>query len=165
MKGSTWAAVLNSPERLFQSEWLDRWRRDPQGRGAGRRSLWRIKVLGAKLGENFYEVYTFYILASHSINLMLRYFCTNSCCFGKEEGVLEEAEKMKRLHFQTGAKYFTGEHQMWKSSVLPLGFPNYRFQLADEMEEEQRSGRPQEIFTNSLCSSHVLEFWVSFPVG
>lgn len=135
MKGITWAAVLNSPERLFQSEWLDRWRQDPQGRGAGRRSLWRIKVLGVKLGENFYEVNTFSILASDSIRLMWRCFGTNSCCFGKEEGVLEEVEKMKRLHFQTGAKYFTGEHQMWNSSVLPLGFPNYRFQLADEMGE------------------------------
>lgn len=68
MKGITWAAVLNSPERLFQSEWLDRWRQDPQGRGAGRRSLQGIKVLGVKLGETFYEVDTFYILASHGLH-------------------------------------------------------------------------------------------------
>lgn len=71
------------------------------------------------------------------INLMSRRFGTDSCCFGKEEGVFEQAEKMKGLHFQTGAKYFTGEHQMWNSSVLPLGFPNYRFQLADETGERR----------------------------
>lgn len=45
------AAVLNSPERLFQSERPDQQRQDPQGRGAGRRSLGRIKVPGLKLRE------------------------------------------------------------------------------------------------------------------
>lgn len=56
MKGIAWAAMLNSPERLFQSECPDRQRQDPQGRGAGRRSLGRIKVPGVKLGERLYEV-------------------------------------------------------------------------------------------------------------
>lgn len=49
-----WAAVLNSPERLFQSEQPDRQRQDPQGRGAGRRSLEGIKILGPKFRENLY---------------------------------------------------------------------------------------------------------------
>ena len=44
-----WAAVLNSPERLFQSERPDQHGQDPQGRGAGRRSSERIKVPGLKL--------------------------------------------------------------------------------------------------------------------
>lgn len=50
------AALLNSPERLFQSKRPDQQRQDPQGRGAGRRSLGRIKVPGPKLGEKLHEV-------------------------------------------------------------------------------------------------------------
>lgn len=80
---------------------------------------------------------------------------------------------MKRAPFQTGAKYFTGEHQMWNSSVLPLGFPNYRFQLADEMggcrggaeKWRERSGRPQETFTVRLRTFYGTlfgKFWSGF---
>lgn len=75
MKGITWAAVLNSPERLFQSEWPDQQRRDPQGRGAGRRSLGRIKVLGVKLGERLYEVNVLDLLFN-SVNTV----CVAKCC-------------------------------------------------------------------------------------
>lgn len=70
-----WAAVLNSPERLFQSERPDQQRQDPQGRGAGRRSLGRIKFSGPKLGEKLYEVNVLDLLFI-SINTV----CEAKCC-------------------------------------------------------------------------------------
>lgn len=76
MKGITWAAVLNSPERLFQSEWPDQQRQDPQGRGAGRRSVGRIKVRGVKLGERLYEVNVLDLLLNSKANTV----CEAKCC-------------------------------------------------------------------------------------
>lgn len=76
MKGIAWAAMLNSPERLFQSECPDRQRQDPQGRGAGRRSLGRIKVPGVKLGERLYEVNVLDLL----FNSKAQTVCEAKCC-------------------------------------------------------------------------------------
>lgn len=76
MKGITWAAMLNSPGRLFQSECPDRQRQDPQGCGAGRRSLGRIKVLGVKLGERLYEVNVLDLL----FNSKAQTVCKAKCC-------------------------------------------------------------------------------------
>lgn len=76
MKGIAWAAMLNSPERLFQSECPDRQRQDPQGRGAGRRSLGRIKVPGVKLGERLYEVNVLDLLSNSKAQTV----CEAKCC-------------------------------------------------------------------------------------